>query len=128
MTGPASVRTRRTSPLRYVALLAWIGSLGLLSTGCGDDTTEADAGTVSDTTLVAILADLHLADARAEITGEPADSLHRATLARLGVDSAEVAERVAAATRVPENASALTRAVTDRLQATAVEAAPLPSP
>lgn len=108
------------------AYLAVVAVLALAA--CGGDGPETDAGVVADTSLVPILVDLHLADARAETTGEPSDSLRSVALTVHGLDSTAFAARLLDATRVPEDASALYQAVTDRLQATAVQTAELPRP
>ncbi|MEM1054859.1 MAG: DUF4296 domain-containing protein [Bacteroidota bacterium] len=105
----------RSQSLRLGLLVA-----ALTASACGD-APEADGVVLADSSLVSILADLHLADARAETTGEPTDSLQRAVLLANGLDSTAFAERLADATRTTADATALYQAVTDQLQATAVE-------
>lgn len=70
---------------------------------------------VRDTLLVSVLADLHLADARAETTGEPADSLRALALAAHGLDEDALAARLRRATRTPDDAARLYDAVTYHL-------------
>ena len=104
---PADVRLAR--PLAALAC-------ALALAACGAPEAGADGDSVpTDTTLAHALADLHLAAARAETTGEPADSLRRVALAPHGLDSAALADRVRRATRAPAAAAALSRAVTERL-------------
>lgn len=57
----------------------------LALTGCGMDTPTAP--NLSDSLMVSVLAEVHLADARAAHTGEPRDSLRVAALAPFDLDT-----------------------------------------
>ena len=105
-----------------LALLA----LAVLFGGCGAETDEDGAIVLADPALVPIVADVHIADARAETTGEPLDSLHQDALARHGLDSAAYAARLGAAMRTPDAAAAFYDAVTEHLTSTVVDASPDP--
>ncbi|MFN3597180.1 MAG: hypothetical protein ACK41D_07905 [Rubricoccaceae bacterium] len=70
---------------------------------------------VGDTLLVTVLADLHLADARAETTGEPAGTLRARALAAHGLDEEALQARLRRATRTPDDAARLYDAVSYRL-------------
>jgi hypothetical protein len=59
--------------------------LALLAAGCGSDV-PAKPG-LSDSLMVEVLIGVHLADARAEQTGAPRDSLRAAALAEFGTDT-----------------------------------------
>ena len=96
-----------------------VAACALALAACGAPDADADPEPVAtDSTLAAALADLHLADARAETTGEPRDSLRAAALDLHGLDSTTLADRVERATRRPDEAAALTRAVSERLSST----------
>ena len=94
--------------------------------GCGRETDESGDVVLADSALVPILADLHLADARAETTGESRDSLRQLSLARNGLDSSSFAARLRDALRTPEDAAAFYDAVTEQLSATVVDVSPSP--
>lgn len=102
-------------------------ALALALGACGEPQ-DLETLALRDSSLVPITADLHLADARAEATGEPRDSLHRAALDGHGLDSSAFAERLADATRTAADAAAFYRAVTDHLQTTVVQTEDSPSP
>jgi len=95
-------------------------ALGLLLAACGG-AEEAEVGAEPDPRLVGALVALHLTDARAETTGEPADSLRAAAYAHVrrttGLDSAAVAARLTEAARRPADADALFARVADSLSA-----------
>ncbi len=62
-----------------------VGLLLLLLGGCG---TEASSGLgLPDSVLVEVIAEVHLADARADHTGQPQDSLRAAALAPFDLDT-----------------------------------------
>lgn len=63
--------------------LALVGLL--LAMGCSSG--EPAAPALPDSAFVGVLVDVHLADARAAHTGEPADSLRAAALDRHGLDT-----------------------------------------
>lgn len=68
--------------MRKGVLLAFL----VLAVGCDADVpTEPGVG---DSLMVEVLIGVHLADARAEQTGEPRDSLRAAVLTDLGTDTA----------------------------------------
>lgn len=86
--------------------------------GCGTPEADTDDGEEQipvDSALALVLADLHLADARAESTGEPPDSLRRVALDMHGMDSALFARRLAEHSTRPEDLSALYGAVSEAL-------------
>lgn len=89
-------------------------ALVLLITACGNST---EAPTAPDPALVAALVDLHLADARAETTGENRDSLRAAALARHGLDTTSVHRTLDRLAERPEEAALLFQHVTDSLTA-----------
>jgi hypothetical protein len=103
---------------RYARALAFL--LPAL-TACGRADPDARPEAVADTLLAEALVPLHLADARAATTGEDADSLRAAAYAEArrttGLDSVAVASRLRAAAARPEEAAALYRRVSDRLEA-----------
>jgi hypothetical protein len=87
---------------------------------CASPEADGDGPTVAtDSSLAVVLADLYLADARAETTGDPADSLRAAALALHGLDSAAFEQRFADATTTPADAAALARAASQHLSRTA---------
>src|SRR5690606_8697257 len=93
-------------------------ALALLLAACAS---EEEIGAEPDPHLVGALVALHLSNARAQATGEPADSLRAAAYAHVrrttGLDSAAVARRLSEAARRPEDAHALFGRVTDSLAA-----------
>ena len=96
-------------------------ALALALVGCGAETASGDEGPPVDSTLVALLADLHLADARASLsadsTGETArDSLRAVAFAAHGTEADRVEDRLDALGRDPELARATYGAVQDRLE------------
>ncbi len=95
-----------------------IGILSLLTfsvmSSCGADGRSSDEIT-ADSAHAEIIADLHLADARAEITGEPADSLRDAALAIHALDSTAMFEVLDAYARDPEQAVALYERANEQL-------------
>lgn len=106
------IRTARRLPRRWplaVALLLALAACGEAPEASGDDSDALP----TDTTLAAVLLDLHLADARAETTGEPLDSLRQVAFAQHATDSARVAQGVREHSTTPEAVSALYGAVQD---------------
>ena len=93
----------------------WLLALALAACGAPEADDASDEVLPVDTTLAVIVADLHLADARAETTGEPRDSLRSAVFATHQTDSARVAERLNDETRNPDATSAFYGAVSERL-------------
>ncbi|OZC02610.1 hypothetical protein BSZ36_06255 [Rubricoccus marinus] len=90
----------------------------LLLAACGEspEASGEEGAVPTDTTLAIILADLHLADARAETTGEPLDSLRALAFAHHGTDSVAVERRLREHSEQPEDVSALFGAVQDILR------------
>jgi len=82
--------------------------------GCGGDEPPVAE---PDPLLVAALADLHLADARADLTGTARDSLRALALARHGLSTADLAEVLDGLVRDPEGATRLYDRVSERLAA-----------
>ncbi|HLA63731.1 MAG TPA: hypothetical protein VK610_04845 [Rhodothermales bacterium] len=98
-------------PTRPSAALAVL----LLVAGCRDPEGEREPPP-PDSTLVAVLTELHLADARAETTGASRDSLRRVAFEAMGTDSAAVSRALDEAARDPLAAEALWSAVSARLE------------
>ena len=96
--------------------LALAVTLGAIA-GCGGPDGD-ETGPAVDSTLVEVLVDLQLAEARAERDGLDPDSARALTavaLASHDVDSTGLDARLADLSRDPEAAAALAAAVTDRL-------------
>jgi len=123
-SGHAGERARRSARAHACPLArprACALALFLLLLGCGGGPGDAEPEVTPDSLLADALVPLHLADARADATGEDADSLRAAAYAHVrrttGLDSASVTTRLAAVTRRPDEAAALYRLVADRLEA-----------
>lgn len=102
------------SPRQRLPLALLLAALTLGA--CGESEPEGNPPLApQDSALALILADLHLADARAETTGEPLDSLRAVALDLHGLDSTALDRRLTAATRTPEASAALAGAVSDAL-------------
>ena len=111
--------------IRWVALAVAVGAAG-----CGE-ASSGDAPPV-DSTLVELLADLHLADARATLDstgtrGWLADSLRQSALRAHGTDSAALAERLERMTDDPERVRATYDALDTRLNLEQQGIEPAPS-
>lgn len=87
--------------------------LALLTAGC-DTEAPREAG-LNDSLMVEVLIGVHLADARAEQTGEPRDSLRAAALADLGTDTAAFSHALDYYARHPEAYQPLYDRALDRL-------------
>ena len=98
-----------TSALPALCLLMLCG-------GCSDEAPPSGEAVV-DSLHADLLMDLHLADARAEITGEPADSLRSEALAAHGLDSLELSALLERYSERPETAVALYERVAEELSA-----------
>lgn len=93
--------------------------LAVLLAGCGADD-ASETGPPVDSTLVALLADLHLADARAALTPDSAragvaDSLRATALSAHDTEADRLDARLDALGRDPDLARATYDAVEDRL-------------
>jgi hypothetical protein len=99
-----------------------LAALFLLA-GCRDPEGEREPPP-PDPALVATLTELHLADARAETTGAPRDSLRRVAFEAAGTDSVALARALDEVSRDPLAAEALWSAVTSRLEGERTGAAP----
>ena len=97
----------RAAPLMLAALL-------LAVTGCEQQGSREEV--VPDSLLVVVLADLHLADARARIPGEPV-GLRDSVLAHHGLDEAVFQEAMDGFADYPEELTTLYNSVLDRLNA-----------
>ncbi|MDX1418639.1 MAG: hypothetical protein R3181_01625 [Rubricoccaceae bacterium] len=101
---------------RLVSVWGRLLLTALALTGCGGATDEAPP---PDPELVAALVPLHLADARAEATGESRDSLRAAAYAHArratGLDSAALAARLDAVAGRPAEAAVLFQSLQDSL-------------
>ena len=118
--GPRSpFRPFALSALPSEALRLLLLPLLVLLGACGDEAGEATPEVAPDSVLAEALVPLHLAEARAAVAGEDADSLRAAAYAAArratGLDSAAIAARLRAVARRPEEATALYRRVSDRL-------------
>ncbi len=89
---------------------------GVLSAlgGCAPEETTSDEIAI-DSLDIALLVDLQLAEARAEVTGAPAESLRAEVLAVRGLDSTELVILLDSYATEPERAVALFERVEDRL-------------
>ena len=91
-----------------------VGLLGLLlAAACTPR--EAPPPNLPDSVMVAVLVDVHLADARADRTGAPRDSLRAAALERHGLDTLAFGRAVAYFAAHPEAYLPLYDAALDRL-------------
>ena len=82
--------------------------------GCsGEETSLEDV--VVDSLHAEVLIDLHLADARAEVTGEPRDSLRQLALAARELDSLALEEIFDRYAQNPEEAVAIYEHATEHL-------------
>ena len=91
--------------------LALVGLL--LAAGCSPG--EPAAPALPDSAFVDVLVDVHLADARAGRTGEPADSLRAAALAHHGLDTAAFRRALAFYAAHPDAYAPLYDEALDRL-------------
>ncbi len=76
---------------------------------------ESSPGPLPDSTLVNVLADLHVAASRAETYGEPAWDWRDSVLATYGVDSTQLKQTLLKHAEEPERFIHLYSAVLDRL-------------
>jgi hypothetical protein len=90
------------------------GLLGAALSACG---TAADHPPLADSVMVAVLAELHLADARAEVEGNVPPAIRDSVLARHGLDSARYAAALQYYVAHPDTFEALYGRVVDRLEA-----------
>ena len=93
--------------------LALVAALGLLGVGCGTEAPGAPEFT--DSLMVDVLVEIHLADARASHTGEPRDSLRAAALAAFDTDTAAFHDALDYYARHPEAYQPLYERALDRL-------------
>ena len=101
----------RANPLKWRHL----GLLAVLLTGCVE--TPERVAVIPDSTLVVVLADLHLADARARLPNQ-AMGLRDTVLAFHGLDEAIFQEAMDSFEAHPEDLTNLYNTVLDRLNAT----------
>lgn len=95
-------------------------ALALLLVGCGGASASENGGPPVDSTLVSLLADLQLADARAALApdsmrGDMADSLRRLALVVHDTEADRLEDRLDALGRDPALTRATYEAVEDRL-------------
>jgi hypothetical protein len=85
-------------------------------TGCGDGSAPAERAAV-DSTLVTVMADLYLADARSQLLNDPnqGDSLRDLVYEMHGLDSLRLEQRLGDLVQRPGAVAALTDAVETRL-------------
>ena len=93
--------------MRRLALVA------VLVAGCGTESPSAPEFT--DSLMVDVLVEIHLADARASHTGEPRDSLRAAALAAFGTDTTAFHDALDYYARHPEAYQPLYERALDRL-------------
>ena len=86
----------------------------MLCGGCSGREAPLD-GVVVDSLHAEVFIDLHLADARAEVTGEPRDSLRRVALATHQLDSLALTAILDRYAQHPEEAVALYEQATEQL-------------
>lgn len=89
-------------------------ALSLPAAGCTDD---GPRRTLSDSTAVSVLVDLHLAGARERLDAEPPPDLRDSVLARHGLDSTSFRQGMAWYEAHPEQYVAIYGAVVDQLNA-----------
>lgn len=63
-------------------------AVALFASGCGSN--GGASSELPDSLMVEVLVDVHLADARAHVTGEPADSLRAEALGRYNLDTLDL--------------------------------------
>jgi hypothetical protein len=85
----------------------------LLGVGCGVESPAAPD--LTDSLMVEVLVEVHLADARASRTGEPRDSLRAAALAAFGTDTVSFHDALDYYARYPEAYQPLYDRALDRL-------------
>ena len=98
--------------LKYVILPALC--VLMLCGGCSGEEAPSD-DVVVDSLHADLLIDLHLADARAEVTGESAESLRSEALAAHGLDSLELSALLEQYSEHPETAVALFERAAEQL-------------
>jgi hypothetical protein len=99
----------------------FIGTLlGLFVLLCGCETRSERSLVVSDSTLVEVLADLHLADARSRLPGMPA-GLRDSVLISHGMDSVSFRQAMTPFEDHPEDLVNLYNSVLDRLNAARIQ-------
>ncbi len=99
------------SPVRF--LPAALVAASLISTGCSGP--DEPVRTVSDSTLVEVLMDLHLAGARRQVDAKASPGLRDSVLALHGLDSTSFLEAMAWYEAHPEEYVAVYGTVVDRL-------------
>ena len=87
--------------------------------GCGEDADNADETVAVDSSLVDLMVDLHLADAREEVADDPAlgDSLRDLVYALHSLDSTQLRIRLDELAQRPGEAQALVAAIETELSA-----------
>ncbi|MEP0548412.1 MAG: DUF4296 domain-containing protein [Rhodothermales bacterium] len=104
--------------MRRLALVA------VLVAGCGSESPSAPD--LTDSLMVDVLVEIHLADARASHTGEPRDSLRAAALAAFDTDTVAFNDALDYYARHPEAYQPLYERALDRLLNEQRGAAPPP--
>ncbi len=100
---------------RYV-VLACAACLAIVAVGCSVEETDPE-NIVVDSLDADLIVDLHLASARAEVTGEPADSLQNEVLAAHHIDSLALGDLHAEYANQPLEAVALYERALEQLSA-----------
>ena len=102
-------------PFRALATCVWLAAM-LATSGCGETGETTERANV-DSSLVNVLVDLHLADAREAVDGNPArgDSLRTLVYEIHGLDSTQLDQRLADISRQPGAIAALTEDVETQL-------------
>ena len=112
---------------RHVLAMALAVLAATGGAGCGDGRDAPETAAV-DSSLVHILVDLHLADARGAVHADPAlgDSLRDLVYEAHGLDSTQLDQRLADTARRPGAVDALTEAVETQLTTERQTTSPLP--
>lgn len=95
-------------------LLVGLGATAASLVGCGSET---ETNTIADSTMVDLLVELHLANARIEITDRPLPVPRDSILRSYGVDSTAFSEAISYYAHNPDEYSRVYGRVLDRLSA-----------
>lgn len=114
MATESDPRFQRSSPWRLDVVACGLALVIMVSTGCGRD---SERQAISDSTMVDLLVELHLANARIEITDRPLPIPRDSILAAYGADSAAYAQTLEHYAEHPDLYSRIYGDVLDRLRA-----------
>ena len=112
--GSGSLPKRSSTWRLHLAACGLALCISIISAGCGRDSKRQ---TVSDSSMVELLVELHLANARVEITDRPLPITRDSILEAYGVDSAGYARTLEYYAQHPDLYSRIYGEVLDRLSA-----------